>query len=62
MIYLIRPLEKRDGDFILYLCSSKNTEEVMEVMESIGLEYISSDEGVLSYTDDPFLLTQIKSN
>jgi hypothetical protein len=32
------------------------------VMESIGLEYISSDEGVLSYTDDPFLLTQIKSN
>lgn len=62
MIYLIRPREKKDGEFILYICSVIETDKVFAVIEQLDLNEITRDDGIISYTDDPFLLTQINSN
>lgn len=61
MLYCIRPVRK-DNDFILYILSTKNTEEVLKEVEKLDLSAISQDDGIISYEDDPFLLTQININ
>jgi len=61
MVYLLRPIEK-DNDFILYILSTKDTEVVLNEVEKLDLSLISNDDGIISYEDDPFLLTQIRDN
>lgn len=60
MIYLIKAL-KEDNN-ILYICSTKDTEVVLKEIESLDYSYISGDDGVISYSNDPFLMTQININ
>ena len=61
MLYFIRPVEK-EKDFILYILSTKETEVVLKEIEKLDLSIISKGDGVISYEDDPFLLTQISDN
>jgi hypothetical protein len=61
VVYLIRPIEDKN-DFILYILSTKDTEVVLNEVEKLDLSLISNDDGIISYEDDPFLLTQIRHN
>jgi hypothetical protein len=61
MIYTLRPLKSKD-DIIIYLCSEKEVEDVLEEIERLDVNYISQDDGIIAYDDDPFLLTQINVN
>jgi len=61
VVYLIRPIEDKN-DFILYILSTKDTEVVLNEVEKLDLSLISNDDGIISYEDDPFLLTQIRDN
>lgn len=61
MVYSIRPITK-DNDFILYILSTKDTKDVLKIIEDLDLSLISQGDGVGSYEDDPFLLMQITNN
>jgi len=61
VLYVIRPIENKN-DFILYILSTKETEVVLNEVEKLDLSLISNDDGIISYEDDPFLLTQIRDN
>jgi hypothetical protein len=61
MIYTVRPLS-RQIEILIYLCSLKETSIVLEEIEKLDIDYITGDEGILSYDDDPFLLSQINAN
>ncbi len=61
MIYLIRPIENK-SDMLLYVCSIKETKIVLNEIQNFNIDYISCDDGIIAYDNDPFLLTQINAN
>jgi hypothetical protein len=61
VLYLIRPIENKN-DFILYILSTKETKVVLKEVERLDLSLISNDYGIISYENDPFLLSQISDN
>jgi hypothetical protein len=62
MIYLLRPVEKKDVDIIVYICSVKDRSVVFNLIDEIDFDAISQDDGVIAYDDDPFLLSNIRLN
>jgi hypothetical protein len=61
MIYLVRPIENK-SDMLLYVCSLKETEIVLNEIQNFNIDYISCDDGIIAYENDPFLLMQININ
>jgi hypothetical protein len=61
MILTVKPIEKSELR-ILYICSTKEIEQVMDEAEGFDMQYISSDDGVHAEDDDPFLLSFIYTN
>jgi len=61
MILTVKPIEKSELR-ILYICSTKEIERVMDEAEGFDMQYISSDDGVHAEDDDPFLLSFIYTN
>lgn len=61
MILTVKPIEKSELR-ILYICSTKDIEQVMDEAEGFDMQYISSDDGVHAEDDDPFLLSFIYTN
>jgi hypothetical protein len=61
MIYLVRPTENK-SDMLLYVCSIKETEIVLNEIQNFNIDYISCDDGIIAYENDPFLLMQINAN
>lgn len=47
---------------LLYVCSIKETETVLNEIQNFNIDYISCDDGIIAYDNDPFLLTQINAN
>lgn len=62
MIYMLRPIDKKAVDIILYICSIKDREVVYDLIDNIDFSKISEDDGVIAYDDDPFLLSNIRLN
>lgn len=61
MILTVKPIEKSELR-ILYICSTKEIEQVMDEAEGFDMQYISSDDGIHAEDDDPFLLSFIYTN
>lgn len=61
MIYTLRPLETKE-EIIIHLCSIKGVKEILDEIERLDINYISQDDGIIAYDNDPFLLTQININ
>ena len=47
---------------LLYVCSIKETKIVLDEIQNFDIDYISCDDGIIAYDNDPFLLTQINAN
>lgn len=62
MIYMLRPIDSKAVDVILYICSVKERDVVYDLIDNIDFEKISSDDGVIAYDNDPFLFSNIKPN
>ena len=62
MIYMLRPIDKKAVDVILYICSIKDRQVVYDLIDNIDFDKISEDDGVIAYDDDPFLLSNIRLN
>ena len=61
MILSVKPLESSELK-ILYICTTKDEDLIMDEIEALDIRYISSDKGVPSYDGDPFLLSFIYVN
>ena len=62
MIYMLRPIDRKSVDVILYICSTKERKVVYDLIDNIDFNKISEDDGVIAYDDDPFLLSNIRLN
>jgi hypothetical protein len=60
MILLLQPHADNDCNFIIYLCTNKNSKEFLDELD-LNL-YISNDDGIMAKPDDPFLLSYIYAN
>jgi hypothetical protein len=61
MILTVKPLDKSELR-ILYVCTTKDADAIMTEIEAFDIPYISSDDGVPTYDEDPFLLSFIYVN
>jgi hypothetical protein len=62
MIYMLRPIDSKAVDVILYICSVKERDVVYDLIDTIDFDKISSDDGVIAYDNDPFLFSNIRPN
>lgn len=62
MIYMLRPIDKKTVDVILYICSIKDRGVVYDLIDNLDFDKISEDDGVIAYDNDPFLLSNIRPN
>jgi len=62
MIYMLRPVDRKELDVILYICSVKDKSVVFNLIDEIDFDAISQDDGVIAYDDDPFLFGNIRLN
>lgn len=60
MVYIIKPVEY--NNLVIYVCSKDSPEKMMIELSSIELDYIMSDESVISKKNDPFLFSLIHDN
>ena len=61
MIFEVKPLEASELKK-LYICSVMNMDDMMIEAENFDMVYMSSDDGVKSHQDDPFLLSMLYVN
>lgn len=62
MIYMLRPIDSKAVNVILYICSIKERDVVYDLIDKIDFDKISEDDGVIAYDNDPFLLSNIRPN
>lgn len=62
MIYMLRPIDKKSVDVILYICSVKDRTIVYDLIDNLDFDKISEDDGIIAYDNDPFLLSNIRLN
>lgn len=60
MVYIIKPVDLTD--ITIYVCSNDSPEKMMTELANIELDYIMSDESVISKKNDPFLFSLIHDN
>jgi hypothetical protein len=61
MIFEVKPLEVSELKK-MYICSTKEVEDMMNEAENFDIYYMSSDDGIKSHEGDPFLLSMIYAN